>query len=568
MKTMKNYLKIFILIPALFLIQSCSGGGGGGTTGGNPTTTNPTSNTSSLQSNLTSYHLPLADINQPKNKTITITNSGTSETSTLTVSVTGESQISSNVTDCQNRSLAVGGTCQITVSLLSPVSGTYSKNISINSGNGILSFNIVGYVYNSAEINFMISKITDKEGVLHSGSWDFLDSDLANNALIIHALGKADAYSSVQLYTPNIDFTIEPSSNWLKVDKGLNFLMFDDFDNSLLVFDKDQVSTDYDTTLSKWSDTIYTKPKQISPGLLYKNNQIYKLIYGVDIPNFTALFDKYQDSRKIINVDGSNNVTGSTSSAKAQFAYLVDDKRWPANYFIENAMKEVMYLFESYKDLNKTTQLNDLSRLMVAHWEYTLPEIQDLFDPLLGVSPNVVNPIQNLKYNPNEFDYSTFQIPGNFPVSPQTTRNTQLWFVNDYINQGFGCRNLAYTVLNLVFAYQNGNWTTAEKAQVENLVKAGLIELKQSWACKYNSTTKKYTSQVDGPSLFNNNNAIPIIAKIYHRLPETLVSAVEKKQMFTQLIQELAVGGSIDLDDSNGDPLIRAEALDFLMEIK
>lgn len=563
-------MKLLFLIIFISSLISCSGGGGLTT---NNSTTPTNSNTSSLTTSQLLFNFSLAHINQNKTLTITISNNGNSATSNLSFSMSGESQITTIITGCENISLPVSGSCTMTAVLNSSTSGVFSKTVFVNSGNGILTFNLVGYVFDTNEINDIISRITDKEGVLHNGSWDFLDSDLANVAFISHALAQADSYSSVQLFTPNINFATEPSGNWLKVDKALNFLMYDT-DNTILTLDKNSGTTDYNTVQTKWSDTIYSKPKQISPGLLFKNNLIYKLIYGVDLPDFTNLFNQYNDSRKIITTDISNNVTGSVSSAKAHFAYLMDDKRWPttdslytgySGYFIENAMKELDYLFSAYQSLNKTTELYELSRIMVQHWQYTLPEIQNLNDPLLSSTPDIFNPGTNLKYNPNAFDYTSYQIPGNFPVSPQVIRNSQLLFVNDYVDQGFGCRNLAYTVLNLVNAYEYGNWTTTEKTEVGNLVKDGIVELKQSWSCKYNSTSKKYTSQNNTPSGFNNNNGVPIIAKIYLRLPESIVSITEKKEMFNQIIQEVGVGGSIDLDDASGDPLIRAEVLDLLM---
>lgn len=566
-----NLKQILIGTMSVFLF-ACSGGGGGGTGGGN-TPVNPATNSSILTANTTNFEIPLADVNQAKVKTIVITNTGTGPTVALSMSITGQSQISVNFSDCQGKILAVSESCSIVFSLTSNIASSYLKTVTVISGGPVLAFPVVGYVYNSAEISYMISKITGKQGIIHQGSWDFLDSDLANNAFIAHALAKADSYSSVFLFTPNINFTTEPSANWLSVDKALNFLLFDT-DNTLLQFDPAVSGTDYDTIQTKWSDTIYARPKQLSPGLLYKENQIYKIVYGIDFTAFSTVYSKYLDSRKIITVDGANNPTGSTSSPKAQFAYLLDNNRWPSGYFIEDAMKEVNFLFEAYIGLGQTANINELSRIFVQHWEYNMPELQNLVNPLVNGTPDIFVPGINLRYNPIEFNYTTSIIAGDYPPYSSGTGfgsgvvNTQLWFVNDYQNHGFGCRNLAYTVLNLVYAYNNGNWTSPEKTQVGNLVKDGIIEMKQSADCKYNSLTKKYTSQNNSPSGFNNNNGLPIIARIYRLLPDSIVPRSEKTDIYNQLVQELAVGGSIDLDNSSGDPLIRAEVLDFLMSLK
>ena len=560
---MLNFL--ILILNSAFLI-SCSGGGGGGGTTGNPTT--PTVGTSNLVITNNKTQIPLANLNELKTFTIQVKNTGTKATNPLSSTSTGQSQISVNFSDCAGKVLNLNESCNIIVSLSSSLSGVYSKTINVLGAASTLSIPVSGYTYNNAEIDYMITKISAKEGILQSGSWDFLDSDVANTTFIANALARADSYSQVALYTPNIDFTVIPFSSWATVDKALNFLMFDETDNTLLTYNKDSVGTDFDTTQTKWQYNLYVKPKQISPGLLYKQNEIYKIVYGTDIPNFTTIYDQYLDSRKIIELNNINVVTGSTSSIKAQLAFLLDDKRWPSGYFIENAMKEVSFLFESLNGLNKTTQLNELARLLVLHWEYTLPEIQNLVDPLISQSPNLISPVQNLKYNPTEFNYTSYQIPGNFPPTLSGQRNIQLWYINDYQNQGFGCRNLAYTVLNMTYAYMYGNWSSSEKTQVENLLKDGLIEMKQSYACKYNSLTKKYTSHIDAPNTYNNNNAIPIIAKIYHLLPNSVITNTEKSDIFNQLLQELATGGSIDLDSNNGDPLIRAEALDFLLSLK
>lgn len=570
-KTLSVGIKILSVLICTSLLNSCSGGGGGGTGGDNPTS--PTPSSSSLGITNTSTQLPLANINEVKNLVVTVTNSGAGTTNPLSSTSSGQSQISIDFSNCAGKVLSQNQSCTISVSFQSSLSGVYAKTISVTGGASSLSIPIVGYAYNNNEIDTIIQKIVAQEGSIERGAWSYSRDDLAYTTFITQALIKGESYTNLLLYTPNIDFVNAPCDNlscsWSTLDKALNYLAYDASDNTLLVYDKDSVGTDFDTTQSKWQFNLYTKPKQVSSGLLYQQNKLYKLIYGTDMPNFTTLYNKYLDNRKIISLDNFNNVTGSTSSIKAQLAFLLDDKRWPSSFFyIEDPMKEVLFLFESLKDLNKTTELNELSRLFVLHWEYTFPEIQDLIDPLISQAPGLVSPAQNLKYNPNEFDYASYQIPGNFPPLITGQRNIPLWYINDYQNQGFGCRNLAYTVLNLSYAYLNGNWSSSEKTQVENLVKDGIIEMKQSYACKYNALTKKYTSHIDSPNVFNGNNAVPIIAKIYTILPNSVISAQEKTEIYNQLLQELGTGGSMDLTGNVDESLLLAEVLDFLMSLK
>lgn len=570
-KTMLSLAKVLSLLITMSILNSCSGGGGGGGTGNNPAPPTPSSSSLSVTNNST--QLPLANINEVKNLVLTVTNTGAGTTSPLSSSSTGQSQISFNFSDCVGKALAPSQTCTISVSFQSSLAGVFSKTISVTGGSSPLSIPIVGYVYNNNDIDTIIQKLVNQEGYIERGAWSYSRDDLAYTTFITQALMKGESYTNLLLYTPNIDFANTTCDNvscsWSSLDKALNYLSYDETDNTLLVYDKDAVGTDFDTTQTKWQFNLYAKPKQVSAGLLYKQNELYKMIYGTDMPNFTALYNKYLDNRKIINLDNVNNVTGSTSSIKAQLAFLLDDKRWPSSFFyIEDPMKEVLFLFESLKALNKNAELYELARLYTLHWEYTLPEIQNLVDPLISQTPDVINPGQNLKYNPTEFNYTSYQIPGNFPPMLSGQRNIPLWYVNDYQNQGYGCRNLAYTVLNLSYAYLYGNWSTSEKAQVGNLVKDGIIEMKQSYSCKYNSLTKKYTSHIDSPGVYNQNNAIPVIAKIYTILPNSIISAQEKIEIYTQLLQELGTGGSMNLSGNVDESLLLAEVLDFLMSLK
>lgn len=560
-------LKSYLLISVLTIISACSGGGGGGGgTGGGPTAP-PVVGASSLSITNTSTQIPLANLSETKSLTLTVKNTGSGATNPLSISSSGQSQITVNFSNCVGIVLSQNQTCTITASINSSLAGVYSKNISVVGGSSTLVIPVMGYTYSNNDLDTIVQNIVNQEGVLVRGAWSLSRDDISYSTYITQALIKGESYTNLLLYTPNIDFTNTTCDNnscsWSTLDKALNYLSYDENDNTLLVYDKDAVGTDFDTSQTKWSNNIYVKPKQISAGLLYKQNQLYKLIYGTDMPNFSTLYNQYLDNRKIITVNNSNAVTGSTSSIKAQLAYLLDDKRWPSSSPIEDPMKDILFLFESLKEMNKTVELDELSRLYVLHWEYTLPEIQNLVDPLISQSPNVVNTPQSLKYNSTEFDYTTYQISGNFPPLITGQRNIPLWYVNDYQNQGFGCRNLAYTVLNLTQAYINGNWSSTEKTQVENLLKDGIIEMKQSYACKYNSLTKKYTSQITDP----NNNAIAVIAKIYYLLPNTVITAQEKIDMYNQLLQELGTGGSLDISTSY-EPLWLAEVLDFVTGLK
>lgn len=557
---MKKIL-VFAGLLAL-LIQGCAKGGDSPPKTNNPTPPTPPANNSILTKSADLGFLGMADLSTDKIKTVTLTNTGTGATNNISVTSSGSSAIT--ITTTCSTSMAVGQSCTVTAKLNSNINGGYLKTITITGGPATLSIPVYGYVYNNQEINLMISTIVSKQDALVQGSWDFLDSDLTNVTFIAHALAKADALSSVALYTPNIDFTSTPSSNWQSVDKALNFLMYRT-DNTLLEYNPDNVSTDYDTTLPKWSNAVQTKPKQVGPANLFLDNEIYKIIYGTDLPNFSTLYDKYLDSRKIISVNGSNVVTGSTSSIQAQFAYLLDDNRWE-NFGLENSLKELDALFRSLNSMGKTTQIQELSQLMIDHWEYTLPEIQNLNDPFLSNQPpNIFNPIRNLKYNPNEFDYTTFIIPSDFNTDAQ--RNIQLWYSSDYLNQGYSCRNISYAVLNLVNAYKYGTWNSSQKAIIENFIKDGLIEIKQSYACKYNASSKKYTSQ-NIPTI-NYNNGLSVIFKIFSKLPDTIVPAQEKKELFDQIVQELNTGGSMDSGNtSQTDPLMLSEMLDIFVDLK
>lgn len=560
---MKKTLVLFGLL--ILFVQGCAKGGDS-PKAAPPGPVTPSTDVSALTNSGTSGFIGMADLSTDKTKVVTLTNTGTKATNNVSISSSGSAAITITTT-CAGV-IEIGQSCTITAKLNSAINGGFLKNVTVSGATTSVTVPVYGFVYSNQEISqALIPSITSKQDALVLGSWDYLDSDLTNVGFIANALMKADPLSSVALFTPSIDFTTVPcpdaqNCSWQSVDKALNYLMYR-ADNTLLELDPAGVGTDYDTALPKWNVSTQTKPKQIGPGLLFRNNEIYKAIYGTDLPNFSTLFDKYLDNRKVIQVNGSNVVTGSVSSISAQFAYLLDDNRW-VNYGMEDAFKELDSLFTALNAKSKTTELQELSQLMVDHWEFTLPEIQNLNDPFLGNQPpNIFSPVRNLKYNPNEFDYSTFIIPGDFASNAE--RNIQLWYSTDYFNQGQPCRNIAYAVLNLVNAYQYGTWTAPQKTIVENFIKDGLVELKQSYACKYNSSTKKYTSQVS-PNTYN--NGLPVILKIFSKLPDKFVSAQEKKELFDQIVQELNTGGSMDLMDSNGEPLVRAEMLDIFVDLK
>lgn len=580
---MRNIYLVLTLI--LFLTTGCVKGGGGGDKTDTPNPPTPgTPGTVSLISSTSSVFFGLNNFATPKSKNFTIQNTGTKQSNSIGITNLGSAEITIDASNCSGKKLNPNETCTITTVFndngFSPKS--FKKTITISDGPRTVIVPLYGYSYNFNEIDYMMEKIIEKQsastsGGLHEGGWQFNDNvnHLSSNAVIIDALLSAkDLYQGLtnldgftNLYTPNINFNTTPNSSWKVLDKSLFFMAINDkntltyADDSLIKFDPNEVGTEADTSFTKWTDSEYSKPKTLSASVIAIINHNYKLIYGTDLPNYSTLLSTYIDSRKKLTVNGSNVVTGSTSDITAQISYLLNPNRIAASRYIENSFKDINFYFDYFKSINDTTNLNKIAKHYIERWEYNLDELQD--------TPAVFSPSLNLKYNPNEFDYTSFTKPG----SDLTTMTTdKLWWTIDYSSSYYtnshSCRDIAYSLLNLVNSYQFGQLTDSEKQSSELLIQDGILELKNLLACSYDDSSKKYLSQDNGNGTFNQNNGIPLILRIYNRLPESILSVDAKIKMYEQFIEELAPGGSLDLDDASSNPLYLSESLKTLMELK
>lgn len=589
---MKNIYIVLALI--LFLTVGCiDGGGSGGDKTDNPAPTG-TPGTVSLISSTPSIFFGLNNFSTPKSKSFTIQNTGTKQSRPIGVTNSGSEEISIDTSGCLGKKINPNESCTINVvfndnirsCFLSSSCGglSFKKTITISDGPRTVVIPLYGYSYNFNEIDYMIEAIISKQslstsGGLYKGEWRFNANvnHLSSNAVIIDALISAkDLYQGLKrsdgvttLYTQNINFNTTPDSSWKALDKSLFFMAINDkntltyADDSFIKFDPNEAGTEADISFTKWTNSEYSKPKTLSTSIIEIINNNYKLIYGTNLSNYSTLINTYLDSRKILTIDGSNTITGTASNISAQISYLLNPNRIASSRYIENSFKDINFYFDYFKSINDTTSLNKIAKHYIERWQYDLVELQE--------TPSVFFPSLNLKYNTNEFDYTSFTKPGSNLTGNPPMITDKLWWLIDYSSyyiNSHSCRDSAYALLNLVNSYKLAQLTDSEKQSAELLIQDGILNLKNLLACSYDDSLKKYLSQNNVNGTFNQNNGLPLILRIYHRLPDSLLSVDAKIKMYDQIIEELSSGGSLDLDDDTTNPLYLSESLKTLIELK
>lgn len=596
--------KIGLYLLTIFFLSSCVKGGGSASNNTNPPPTSGTSLLANIVPSQPSLFLGLNNISTTKSGTFTLTNNGNGPSKNIVVSGAGSSNINLSE-NCSGKTLQIGESCSVSINFNASTSGSHKKSITISENGKSIVVPVYGYTYNFSELDWMIDTILQKQetsstSVSLQGSWNYNSnvSHLSSQAIIIDALIKSKQYYSgtlsfSSLLTSNINYQSVPNSSWKPLDLSLYFMAFNSKgtlgynDDDLIKFNPLDVSSDFDSSFSKWNNSEYQKPKNISASVLTIVNENYKTIYGTDIPNWSSIFSKQLESRKLITTDGSNNVISSTTDITSQLSYLLDPDRLSENGYLENPLKDIYLFFEYFKKTSDTSNLNKMAYFYLNHWEHDVEDLQ-------------LSPLNlNLKYNPIEFNYTSFKKPSKLLTTLITDK---LWWSIDYSNSASGCynnsddfqslfttqstcvsngfvwkkgfsntlscRDISYALLNLVNSYNDGNLASSDKQKASLFVQDGILELKNSLGCGYDNSTKTFLSQDNGNFTYNENNGIALINKIYHRLPDSIVSVDEKMKSYDQLIQELGPGGSLAFDDPSVNPLYLSEALRQLIELK
>lgn len=581
---------IFILSIILFLTNCSKNTGSERTNGADPDIVPPTQSPPNLPEPpldqfpiLTNYLIKtdkdsiffgVNNFNIEKTKQIIVSNNGNIDLNNLLITGSGDSQISFNSFDCINKVITINSSCSIYLKFLdnSNTANSYKKDITISFGTVSTTVTSYGYSFNFLNIDSLIESIISKQiyendltNNIYLGSWrnDENVSSFINNIFITDILYKSRFYyrgdlninGFNSLYSENLNILDQNSSNFKVLDKSLIFLFLNDkntesrLDDMFISLNKNDSLNDSDYILQKWinSNSGISKPKELSIPAIEVINNLYKLIYGNDFLNYNDISSDYLVSRKLI----SNN-SEIISDISAQLSYILDYNRISSSSYLENGLKEIDLYFNYFNSKNDLDNLYKISKYYIDHWEYNFNELNE----------------QLLKYNPVEFDYSNFIVTGS---SLTNLNNDKLSWITDYssnwFSNSYSCRDISYALLNLVNSYNFGQLNFNEKLRVENLIKDGLTELKNDLACFYDENNKTFLSQENYYGGYNSNNGIPIILKIYHNLPESIVNVDEKIAIYNQFLNELNQG-SLNIENDNSNPLYTSEIIRILMELK
>jgi hypothetical protein len=493
---MKN---ILFFLSLIFLVSCAKPGGGGGGGGGTPTA--PTGSANLVYSE-EGFHFGLIPLNTLKEKTITITNTGTKKSGRISLSsVSGSFSLSNNT--CQNVELEINSSCsfKVSVNLSSYTSPSTNLTISqIGASNKSLSFAAKGANFvDTLDQNLVISILANQN---NDGSFnDTIGFDMGTTLYALKSISESKAKAN---YPQNI------WSGTVGLDLVLDYLQKVDDDgngpNSIRNID---FSSDKELVISQW-----TRPNPVGgmklkellptvPLLLENATQIKNSSNSVA---FNSI-DDFLDSRRM---------STSSSSMMAQYAYIMDYDRWVSFYpngyldsneneVVELQLKDLYITLDSLISSGKNTQAQELSKAILLNFLNTSDEI---FDDT-GI---------RLRYSSSEFNHTSFK---NANISePLFTR----------INT---CRMSAYVLLLVSLSLDHADFNDLNVLFDNTNLKKDL----ENTLGQFFWPTLKET-YIDDPLSDNRHNCIPIAALAALKAPRSAVPASVVNTLYNEVFTE------------------------------